>query len=73
MAFINEYNDCDDLEGLFEKYDVDLEVRDKFFDVFSDGVYPLIKIIDDENYDEILKLSKDMRNNIRGEDIGGLG
>ena len=73
LAFINEYNDCDDLEDLFEKYDVDLEVRDKFFDVFSDGVYPLIKIIDDENYDEILKLSKDMRNNIRGEDIGGLG
>ena len=73
LEFIEEYNDCGDLKGLFEKYDVDLEIIDRFFDVFSDGNYPIIKIIDDDNYEDILKVSKDMRNNIRGEDIGGLG
>ncbi|WP_405303882.1 hypothetical protein [Methanobrevibacter sp.] len=73
LAFIDEYNDCDDLKVLFEKYGVDLNVKDKFFDVFDNEEYPTIKIIDDENYEDILKISKDMRNNIRGEDIGGLG
>ena len=32
-----------------------------------------IKEINDDNYNEILKKSVNMRNNIRGEDIGGLG
>ena len=73
LEFIREYNIGNDLEGLFEKYGIDLEIKDKFFDVFSNGNYPIIGIIDDENYDDILKASKDMRNNIRGEDIGGLG
>ncbi len=73
LTFIDEYNDCDDLRELFEKFDVDLEIKDKFFDVFHSGEYPIIKIICDENYEDILKISKDMRNNIRGEDIGGLG
>ena len=73
LTFIKEYNDCDNLKELFEKYDVDSEIEEKFFDVFSDGKYPIISIIDDENYEDILKVSKDMRNNIRGEDIGGLG
>ena len=73
LTFIDEYNDCKNLRELFEKYGVDLEIKDKFFDVFSGGDYPIIKVIDDENYEDILKVSKDMRNNIRGEDIGGLG
>ena len=42
------------------------------FEVF-DKDYPIIKIIDENNFEEILKVSKDMRNNIRGQDIGGLG
>ena len=73
LTFINEYNNCSDLKELFEKYDVDLEIKNKFFDVFSNEKYPIIEIIDDENYEDILKTSKHMRNNIRGEDIGGLG
>ena len=43
------------------------------FEVFDDEDYPIIKIINEDNYNEILKESVYMRNNIRGEDIGGLG
>ena len=35
--------------------------------------YPLIQTVTDENFEDILKVSKEMRNNIRGQDIGGLG
>lgn len=72
LKFIDDYNICADKNELFEEYCVDLNIKNKFFDVF-DKSFPLIKIIDDDNFDEILKLSIDMRNNIRGEDIGGLG
>ena len=73
LKFIDEYNDSDDLKKLFEKYDIDSEIRNRFFDVFANGQYPIIKIINEDNFDDILKVSKDMRNNIRGQDIGGLG
>ena len=73
VEFIDEYNESGDLKGLFEKYGVDLEIKNKFFEVFNEGNYPIIKIIDENNFDDILKVSKDMRNNIRGQDIGGLG
>ena len=73
LRFIEDYNASDNLEGLFEKYNIDLEIKNKFFDIFKNKDYPLIKIINEENYDDILKVSKDMRNNIRGQDIGGLG
>ena len=73
LKFINDYNSSNDLTKLFEDYDVDLKIRNRFFDVFENDEYPLIKIIDENNFENILKLSKDMRNNIRGQDIGGLG
>ncbi len=73
LKFINDYNSSNDLTKLFEDYDVDLKIRNRFFDVFENEEYPLIKIIDENNFEDILKLSKDMRNNIRGQDIGGLG
>lgn len=72
LEFINDYNDSQDLESLFNQYDIDLEIKERFFEVFNND-YPIIKIIDDANFDEILKVSKDMRNNIRGQDIGELG
>ena len=73
LNFIADYNDSDDLNDLFNQYEIDLEIKEKFFDVFKNENYPIIQIISDENYDEILKESKYMRTNIRGEDIGGLG
>jgi energy-converting hydrogenase A subunit R len=73
LDFINDYNNFNDYKELFEKYYIDLEIKDRFFEVFKDKDYPIIKIIDDDNFDEILKVSKEMRNNIRGQDIGGLG
>ncbi|WP_405295552.1 hypothetical protein [Methanobrevibacter sp.] len=72
LKFIKDYNVSNDLEKLFEDYSIDENIRDKFFKVFT-SEYPLIQIISDENYEDILKVSKEMRNNIRGQEIGGLG
>jgi energy-converting hydrogenase A subunit R len=72
LEFINDYNISEDLKKLFNDYNVDKEIKNKFFTVFSDE-YPLIQIVTDENYENILKISKEMRTNIRGQDIGGLG
>ena len=73
LEFIDQYNDADDYEELFERYGVNPEIKSRFLDVFSDGKYPVIQTVDDDNFDDILKISKEMRNNIRGQDIGGLG
>ena len=72
LEFIKDYNISDDLKRLFDDYNIDSEIKDKFFTVFREN-YPLIHTVTDENYEDILKASKDMRNNIRGQDIGGLG
>jgi energy-converting hydrogenase A subunit R len=72
LEFIDDYNISKDLKKLFDDYDIDEKVKDRFFSVFADD-YPLIQIVTDENYGGILKQSKEMRNSIRGQDIGGLG
>jgi energy-converting hydrogenase A subunit R len=72
LKFIDDYNNSNDLEKLFDDYNIDEEIRNKFFSVFT-GDYPVVQEITDENYESILKISKEMRNNIRGQDIGGLG
>ncbi len=73
IEFIEDYNKLDDYESLFNDYNIDEEIKDKFFAVFNNKNYPMIQIIDEDNFDYILKCSKEMRNNIRGQDIGGLG
>ena len=73
LKFIEDYNASDDLKVLFDQYEIDLEIREKFFEVFASKEYPIIEIVTDENYEDVLKSSKHMRNNIRGQDIGGLG
>ena len=73
LKFIEDYNDSDNLKELFGKYDIDLGIGEKFFEVFEGKDYPIIQTVTDENYEDILKSSKHMRNNIRGQDIGGLG
>lgn len=73
LHFIQDYNSLENYEELFNQYDIDLKIKEKFFDVFDNEKYPIIEIITPDNYDEILKSSKYMRNNIRGQDIGELG
>lgn len=73
LKFIKDYNESKNLKHLFNDYDIDLKIKNKFFEVFNNENYPIIQIINDKNFDEILKASKSMRNNIRGQDIGGLG
>ena len=72
LEFIDDYNNNEELEKLFDDYNIDAEIKDRFFKVFAED-YPLIKRVNDSNYEDILKVSKEMRNNIRGQDIGGLG
>jgi energy-converting hydrogenase A subunit R len=73
LEFINDYNNDLDYEKLFDDYGIDLKVKDKFFSVFSDNEYPIIRIVSEDNFDDLLKISKEMRNGIRGQDIGELG
>ena len=73
LNFIEDYNASSDCEELFNQYEIDLKVKEKFFEVFDSENYPIIKLINENNFDDILKSSKYMRNNIRGQDIGGLG
>ena len=72
LKFIDDYNNSKDYKKLLDDYNIDENVKDKFFSVFKQD-YPLIQVITDENYDDILTVSKQMRNDIRGQDIGGLG
>ena len=61
------------LKKLFEDYKIDLQINEEFFRIFKNIKYPLIKIVDSDNFEDILKESIEMRNRIRGEDVGGLG
>ena len=72
LEFIDDYNSTENMEKLFDDCDIDDEIKKRFFSIFTNN-YPLIQIITDENYENILKESKKMRNDIRGQDIGGLG
>lgn len=72
LEFIDDYNSTENIEKLFDDCDIDDEIKKRFFSIFTNN-YPLIQIITDENYENILKESKKMRNDIRGQDIGGLG
>lgn len=70
--FINKYNSTNDLEFLFKEYGVEENISNEFFKIFSNNL-PLIKLINKDNFDEILQKSIKMRKHIRGKDIGGLG
>ena len=72
LEFIKDYNNSNDYKELFEEYDIDSDIQKEFFSNFTDK-YPLIQIVSDDNYETILKESKQMRNTLRGQDIGGLG
>lgn len=73
LDFINDYNSTESINELFDAYKINNEIKERFFEVFDGNQFPIIEIINEENYDEILKESVNMRNSIRGEDIGGLG
>ncbi|WP_289458311.1 hypothetical protein, partial [Klebsiella pneumoniae] len=57
LQFIDDYNSQDNLKDLFDGYEIKEEIKLRFFEVFDDGEYPIIKIINENNYDEILNES----------------
>ena len=73
LTFIDDYNNSDNIKKLFEDYKIDSQINEEFFRIFKNIKYPLIKIVDSDNFEDILKESIEMRNRIRGEDVGGLG
>ena len=72
LDFIRSYSERGPDEA-FKDFEVDYSLVEEFEKVFYNKSAPIIEIITDENRDNLLKLSKEMRNNIRGKDIGGLG
>ena len=72
LDFIKEYSQKGP-NAAFEDFEVDYSLIEEFEKVFHNKNAPIIEIITDENREHLLKLSKEMRNSIRGKDIGGLG
>lgn len=72
LDFIREYSQKGP-NAAFEDFEVDYSLVEKFEKVFYNKEAPIIEIITDDNREYLLKLSKEMRNSIRGKDIGGLG
>ena len=72
LDFIREYSQKGP-NAAFGDFEVDYSLIEEFEKVFYNKEAPIIEIITDDNRDYLLKLSKEMRNNIRGKDIGGLG
>ena len=60
-------------DDAFSDFEVDYSLIEEFERVFYNKRAPVIEIITDENRDYLLEISKEMRNSIRGKDIGGLG
>lgn len=73
LKFIEEYNSSNDIENILKKYNIDSEVKNKFLNTFNSNNYPIIKIIDNDNFYDIVDESSKMRNTIRGQKIGELG
>lgn len=73
LKFIEEYNSSNDIENILKKYNITSEVKNKFLNTFNSNNYPIIKIIDNNNFYDIVDESSKMRNTIRGQKIGELG
>jgi energy-converting hydrogenase A subunit R len=72
LDFIRTYAEKGPDEA-FADFEVDYSLIEEFEKVFYNKEAPIIEIITDENREYLLKISKEMRNGIRGKDIGGLG
>ena len=72
LDFIRTYSEKGPDEA-FADFEVDYSLIEEFEKVFYNKEAPIIEIITDENREYLLKISKEMRNGIRGKDIGGLG
>ena len=72
LDFIRTYSEKGPDEA-FADFEVDYSLIEEFEKVFYNKEAPIIDIITDENREYLLKISKEMRNGIRGKDIGGLG
>lgn len=70
IRFIKEYN-MDVLKAL-EIFDIKEDLVTEFKEIFPEE-YPILKLINEDNKEELIRISEEFRKNIRGETIGGLG
>lgn len=73
LTFIDDYNNSDNIKKLFEDYKIVHKLMKNFLEYLKILNIHLIKIVVQDNFEDILKESIEMRNRIRGEDVGGLG
>ena len=72
LDFIRTYSEKGPDEA-FADFEVDYSLIEEFEKVFYNKEAPIIELINDENKEYLLEISKEMRTGIRGKDIGGLG
>ncbi|MBX7076545.1 MAG: hypothetical protein K1X33_04455 [Methanobacteriaceae archaeon] len=70
--FVRRYSEKGHAEAFFIMLN-DEELVVKFDEEYQRKTLPIIEIITDENKDYLIQKSMEMRKNIRGTDIGGLG
>ena len=51
LTFIDDYNNSDNIKKLFEDYKIDSQINEEFFRIFKNIKYPLIKIVDSDNFE----------------------
>ncbi|MBZ9571339.1 HAD hydrolase-like protein [Methanobrevibacter sp. TMH8] len=71
LEFVKSYSS--DPKRAFESFRIGFALIDKFNEIFSDKDLPIIEIITEDNIDDIINESIEMRKKIRGLNIGSLG
>ncbi|MCQ2977471.1 MAG: hypothetical protein MJ232_05600 [archaeon] len=72
LKFVKKYHDKGP-DVAFDCYEVDSNLVSQFEELYKSKEIPVMDVINDENKEYLLDLSKKMRVEIRGDDIGGLG
>ena len=71
LEFVKAY--CDNVKRAFEGFRLNFPVIDEFNEIFKDKELPIIKIITNDNIEELTEKSIEMRKKVRGASIGSLG
>lgn len=71
LEFVKSYSS--DPKRAFESFRIGFALIDKFNEIFEDKDLPIIELVNEDNLDELLSKSIEMRKKIRGDNIGSLG
>jgi len=71
LEFVKSYSS--DPKRAFESFRINFVLIDKFNEIFTDKDLPIIEIVSDDNIEELILKSIEMRKKVRGTSIGSLG